>query len=1212
MSLNGLDDPAIIESYQTALAEAGGWFLLKYVGRDVLDLLGRGTGGVAEIKVSIDGYGETSPLYGFLQYRRRKVVLRYVPEGISRLVQARITVQFQSFLDKFSPHDTVFSLSVSTELTESALSSACSLHTASGSMTSSSSSLRRRRLVEITEDAEENGVSKEEPRALTVEKDTDALSQRSDATAVPSNREPTKDTDTRSTRTNSTSRPPRELSDYVEDRPAAAHQQLFLEQLSQPTSEPRKSSQSTRPSTRDLDLASLYKPKVKLGPRPSADNNGRPRTAGSLARKQGPGPVATMPAGIRSSASQRSNSSRPKSQPSSVVPPLTPSRNIPPVPSFSISTTLNTPSVPRPPLSPSVKSFMTSPEPGVTPEKQRLMRALQLRQKQIEKRAEEKKKAETKEPKVEVEEVGEVDNKENAETVAGDKLKEPVDDSSNNGLTHEEQTQDTSSSTATTDIKPPSPDPSKADSAVDIVVTEAQSAKPTESTTNDMATPAVDAVDVSEPSQEPPPDSSNVADPAKDKVADTDEVVRETSTAEQNRISPELDTGLQDSEQDSSSINETGSPSHETSTTTLDMPEDIDSTDLKKNEETPTKATDTTSEDNQVSPISKEVEAVIANKEPVPEQEVSADSNAVIENDAEPEAPEAKVETSEAQKPDTSSEDIVNNEPQPDATAAAEKDTVDLNKTQNNEDAVSDEPSGNSSSTERPVETTEDQRRNKRRALAEPVQIPTDHEESDDDNLLSDDSFMDELTSATVQEAKPVSVAKSPIASSFASNDDDRSSRPGSRAVSNPNLKHPFSGDLQALPIGRSASGSYFDRSEEVPVLVAKKVNVSSGISKRIKALEMFSSREPSPGPTPAPPAHTGVSPAPSSSAFEKFRKRSSISQSTLPSGLLPGPKPTPSLTPSPSAESTASKSPTPSRKDSLSTPSVNRGKSNSVSVTARIIRDPPSSQNEQSPDQADSSVLNLQCSPLIVERETREEEPRRSSTVSRPDNRSLSVSSSTGSRRNSFASILPRSDSTANRSSGGSKSKIDAGSRSTSDLPSPLDSVDEGKEEKKEKESRKSRILRRMSSITSNSRRGVINSLSPTVAEEEAPVPPPKDEETITVPQVVDVGEVNVQFPDTLLWKRRFMRIDDQGYLILTPGNMDGTSRNIVKRYHLSEFRTPCLPDHDRQELPNSILLDFCDGSTLQCACESRQGQGALLQTLVEAHGAYYQVNER
>jgi hypothetical protein len=36
--------------------------------------------------------------------------------------------------------------------------------------------------------------------------------------------------------------------------------------------------------------------------------------------------------------------------------------------------------------------------------------------------------------------------------------------------------------------------------------------------------------------------------------------------------------------------------------------------------------------------------------------------------------------------------------------------------------------------------------------------LETTVEFSDDDNLLSDDSFMEELTSATVQEARPVSV----------------------------------------------------------------------------------------------------------------------------------------------------------------------------------------------------------------------------------------------------------------------------------------------------------------------------------------------------------------------------------------------------------------------------------------------------------------------
>jgi hypothetical protein len=50
-------------------------------------LLGRGTGGVPDVRVAVEGYEEKSPLYGFLQYRRRKVVLKYVPDGVSRLVQ---------------------------------------------------------------------------------------------------------------------------------------------------------------------------------------------------------------------------------------------------------------------------------------------------------------------------------------------------------------------------------------------------------------------------------------------------------------------------------------------------------------------------------------------------------------------------------------------------------------------------------------------------------------------------------------------------------------------------------------------------------------------------------------------------------------------------------------------------------------------------------------------------------------------------------------------------------------------------------------------------------------------------------------------------------------------------------------------------------------------------------------------------------------------
>ncbi|KAI9870008.1 MAG: hypothetical protein M1823_008878, partial [Watsoniomyces obsoletus] len=78
---------------------------------------------------------------------------------------------------------------------------------------------------------------------------------------------------------------------------------------------------------------------------------------------------------------------------------------------------------------------------------------------------------------------------------------------------------------------------------------------------------------------------------------------------------------------------------------------------------------------------------------------------------------------------------------------------------------------------------------------------------------------------------------------------------------------------------------------------------------------------------------------------------------------------------------------------------------------------------------------------------------------------------------------------------------------------------------------------MRRLSSLSSA--RGKITSppvLSPTVAEEEIPEAsvPPRPSTTNTPAIVADVGDVNVQFPDNLLWKRRNMRLDAQGFLML------------------------------------------------------------------------------
>lgn len=87
MSLNGLDEPEVQQAYQATLSEAGGWILVKYISRDEVALLGHGKSGLSEARSAILQYEELSPLYGLVVYRRRKVLVKYMPEGTSRLLQ---------------------------------------------------------------------------------------------------------------------------------------------------------------------------------------------------------------------------------------------------------------------------------------------------------------------------------------------------------------------------------------------------------------------------------------------------------------------------------------------------------------------------------------------------------------------------------------------------------------------------------------------------------------------------------------------------------------------------------------------------------------------------------------------------------------------------------------------------------------------------------------------------------------------------------------------------------------------------------------------------------------------------------------------------------------------------------------------------------------------------------------------------------------------
>jgi len=85
-------------------------------------------------------------------------------------------------------------------------------------------------------------------------------------------------------------------------------------------------------------------------------------------------------------------------------------------------------------------------------------------------------------------------------------------------------------------------------------------------------------------------------------------------------------------------------------------------------------------------------------------------------------------------------------------------------------------------------------------------------------------------------------------------------------------------------------------------------------------------------------------------------------------------------------------------------------------------------------------------------------------------------------------------------------------------------------------------------------------------------------------------------------------MRLDSQGFLVLTQAQASKGMEKAtgVKRYHLSDFRAPYIPEMEAQELPNSVVLDFVEGNGLQVACEDRGGQLRILHILQEAHGSW------
>lgn len=120
MSLSGLDTPAVDGAYNTFL-EKGGWlallthpppaltsyrFLLYYTARDVVDVLSQGVKGIAEMRQAAEAHCNNdgpppTPLFGMIHFRRRKLLVKLVLEGASRLIKGSL-IRRQSLSDRRS------------------------------------------------------------------------------------------------------------------------------------------------------------------------------------------------------------------------------------------------------------------------------------------------------------------------------------------------------------------------------------------------------------------------------------------------------------------------------------------------------------------------------------------------------------------------------------------------------------------------------------------------------------------------------------------------------------------------------------------------------------------------------------------------------------------------------------------------------------------------------------------------------------------------------------------------------------------------------------------------------------------------------------------------------------------------------------------------------------------------------------------------------
>ena len=1139
-----------------------------------MTLLNRGSGGVVDIRETIAQYDEQSPLYGFVHYRRRKVILKFVPEGTSRLLRgtqllsqtlsspadhccllARVSVHFQAITEHFSPHDTIFSFTSAKGLNDVALSSACSLHTASASIKSSSDSLRQRGLSGIAEDVgeyqppatdvepagEEKGNSNGNPTTHDRPERIDSLPITKATTVQPSDEHRGSTSPTRVRNTNK-ALPPTPI-ESADDKATTrnALEDTFLD--SRLSAEGRPSIQSTRPSIRSTHPTYEYKSKVKLGPRASLESSSgfhAPDRLGAIR------PVSTLPTGVRlaprKQAPTRSKSGNPG-------PPIAEAIEEP-FPSYRPTA----PIVPKQTSPPSshgtIQLQLAENRPSaITPEKRRLKKALELRQKQLAaKRAQELAEAEELQGDS-VKLACESSRRESltatlpdvspAHASSTDVLQERIDALNRNpdlvhvGPQHVDKDVSESFEVSPISVVAASDGPSTQASSVSD-----EEETPT-NTDSKFGNDVVNSSLVDASTYDQPVSGTTTLSEPDHALRNGPGVTLEPSCVDECKTEQRIvnmPLANQDDNYGKESFASTAPHNrHESSESRTSIPEIAGKVTLSNE---PINFSDT----QMSTPVNVNTDVPRPNEIPLPlpdeDEEMSLDPE--MRADIERSASESRVEDTERCRLD----------PTP-----SQEENVSSGEFRTSRDDIPDE---------------QRERRARRHGLISPIKRVSSPDYSDE-QFLSDDSFMEELKSATVQEAKPISVSKSPIMPVFPRTVSDSKSteelRPASASShrKKPKLRDdpPMMPKLPDLYSARSSSAPYAPLLEaQLSPPTLKKIGVSSGISQRIKLLEQLSSRPPSPSSQLSSPL-TALGSSPTLPSARKTSFRASQAAAEIARSSTQASKSRPPISYPPK-----SRSPDPSSNNlrdgvvriDVATKS-GKARPESISVTARIIRGSHSKNSDVPGDLSRPRTGDLYASPLTVEHQSMKATSPPLSPLKPPNPRYARSISSTSITQKSEP---PRRDSISSRLSStpsrrGSEPELP---HSLSDLSiNSMSNLDGSKDDKKE--SRKSRLFKRMSNISAASRRSIASALSPVRKDiKDEPIVEHHEPSRETIkPLAVEVGDVNIQFPDTLLWKRRHMKIDEGEILVLSASKSDNVGFPQQKHCFLYIYDMLTLP---------------------------------------------------